>query len=95
MIPRQCLVNKLRDLGYVFVERTKRTELYRKKGGTHNVKAAGVSPIIVTVFLFYRSPRLTESEHSVMGRGQEFYSSNIPDDGSRERSPLPKHSQSG
>jgi hypothetical protein len=31
------LVNKLRELGYVFVERTKRTELYRKKGGTERI----------------------------------------------------------
>lgn len=37
MISRACLVNKLREIGYVFVMRTKRTELYRKKGGMHRI----------------------------------------------------------
>lgn len=31
------MVNKLREMDYVFVERTKRTELWRKKGGMHRV----------------------------------------------------------
>jgi hypothetical protein len=37
MIPRECFVNKLRELGYTFKDRRKTNELWRKKGGTHCV----------------------------------------------------------
>jgi hypothetical protein len=37
MLRKQYFVNKLRELGYTFKARQKRTELWRKKGGTHCV----------------------------------------------------------
>ena len=37
MIARTRFVSILRDLGYPFRERTKRTEIYRKLGGTHRI----------------------------------------------------------
>ena len=37
MIHRSHFVNKLRLLDYTFKARQKRTELYRRKGGTHYV----------------------------------------------------------
>ena len=36
-VPKQHFVNKLRELGYTFKGRQRRTELYRLKGGTHCV----------------------------------------------------------
>ena len=37
MIPRQHFVNKLRKLDYTYKAKQKRTELWRKRGGTHYV----------------------------------------------------------
>ena len=37
MIHRSHYVNKIRDLGYHFKSRQKRTELYRKQGETHRI----------------------------------------------------------
>ncbi len=37
MISRQCVVNKLREIGYSFKERKKRVEIWRKAGITHRV----------------------------------------------------------
>ena len=37
MIPRQHFVNKLRKLDYTYKTKQKRTELWRKRGGTHYV----------------------------------------------------------
>lgn len=37
MIPREAFINKLRDLGYSYKSRQKRTDLYRKQGGTEIV----------------------------------------------------------
>ena len=34
MIPRDSLINKLRALGYSYKDQQKRTDLYRKRGGT-------------------------------------------------------------
>lgn len=36
-ISRQCVVNKLREIGYSFKERRKCVEIWRKKGITHIV----------------------------------------------------------
>ncbi len=35
MIRRQTYINKLRDLGYTYKTHRKRTQLWRKVGGTH------------------------------------------------------------
>jgi hypothetical protein len=35
MVPRECFVNRIRDLGYTFKGQQKRTYLWRKRGGTH------------------------------------------------------------
>ncbi len=35
MIPRSHFINKIRALGYTFKTRQKRTQLWRKRGGTH------------------------------------------------------------
>lgn len=35
MILRQRFVNKLRELNYTYKTRQKRTELWRRRGGTH------------------------------------------------------------
>lgn len=35
MIPRSHFVNKIRELGYTFKTRQKRTQLWRRRGGTH------------------------------------------------------------
>jgi hypothetical protein len=35
MISRESFVNKIRELRYTYKSRQKRTELWRKKGGTH------------------------------------------------------------
>jgi hypothetical protein len=37
VIPRQHFVNKLRELDYTYKTKQKRTELWRKRGGTHYV----------------------------------------------------------
>ena len=37
MIPRQHFVNKLRELHYTYKTKQKRTELWRKRGGTHYI----------------------------------------------------------
>ncbi len=37
MIHRSQFISKLRELNYTYKTRQKRTELYRKKGGTHYV----------------------------------------------------------
>jgi hypothetical protein len=37
MISRQCLINKLREIGYSFKERKKCVEIWRKLGTTHIV----------------------------------------------------------
>ncbi|MBI3105476.1 MAG: hypothetical protein HYY95_07885 [Candidatus Rokubacteria bacterium] len=37
MIPRQHFVNKLRELNYTYKTKQKRTELWRKRGGTHYI----------------------------------------------------------
>jgi hypothetical protein len=37
VISKKHFINKLRELGYTFKDRQKRTELWRKKGGTHSV----------------------------------------------------------
>ena len=34
MIPRDSLINKLRALGYSYKDQQKRTDLYRRRGGT-------------------------------------------------------------
>jgi hypothetical protein len=36
-ISRQCVINKLRELGYSFHERKKRVEIWRRSGSTHRV----------------------------------------------------------
>lgn len=35
MIPKSRYINKIRELGYTFKDRQKRTELWRKQGGVH------------------------------------------------------------
>jgi hypothetical protein len=35
MLSRNSFINKIRELGYTFKTKQKRTELWRKKGGTH------------------------------------------------------------
>lgn len=37
MVRRQTFVNKLRELGYTYKTQQKRTDLWRKVGGTHFV----------------------------------------------------------
>lgn len=37
MIPKSHYVNKIRSLGYTFNSQQKRTDLWRKKGGTHYI----------------------------------------------------------
>ncbi len=37
MVPKQNFINKLRELGYYYKSTQKRTELWRKKGGTHHL----------------------------------------------------------
>lgn len=37
VISRQHFVNKIRSLGYVYKTRQKRTDLWRKTGGTHYI----------------------------------------------------------
>jgi hypothetical protein len=37
VISTRCVVNKLRELKYVFQDRRHRVDLWRKKGGTHCV----------------------------------------------------------
>lgn len=37
MIPRDTFINKLRSLGYVYKRRQKRTDQWRKSGGTHMI----------------------------------------------------------
>ena len=37
MISKSHFVNKLRDLGYTYKSRQKRTDMWRKRGGTHRV----------------------------------------------------------
>lgn len=37
MIPKSHYVNKLRSLNYTFKSRQKRTELWRRRGGTHYI----------------------------------------------------------
>jgi hypothetical protein len=37
MVPRQSFINKLRELGYYYKSKQKRTELWRKTGGTHRM----------------------------------------------------------
>ncbi len=39
VIRKSHYVNKIRSLNYVFKSKQKRTELYRKKGGTHYIPA--------------------------------------------------------
>lgn len=35
MVRRETFINKIRELGYTFKRPQKRTELWRKRGGTH------------------------------------------------------------
>jgi hypothetical protein len=35
MVQRQKFINKIRSLNYYFIGKQKRTELWRKRGGTH------------------------------------------------------------
>jgi hypothetical protein len=35
MVPRTTFINKIRELGYKYKSQQKRTQLYRKAGGTH------------------------------------------------------------
>ena len=35
MVQREKFINKIRSLKYYFIEKQKRTELWRKRGGTH------------------------------------------------------------
>lgn len=37
MVPRERLINKLRELNYTYADQTLRSQLWRKKGGTHHV----------------------------------------------------------
>jgi hypothetical protein len=37
MVHREAFINKIRELGYTYKSQQKRTQLYRKKGGTHRV----------------------------------------------------------
>jgi hypothetical protein len=37
MVTRESFINKLRELGYTYKRPQKRTELWRKRGGTHLV----------------------------------------------------------
>lgn len=37
MVHRDSYINKIRELGYVYKSQQKRTQLYRKKGGTHRI----------------------------------------------------------
>lgn len=37
MVPRERLINKLRELKYTFADQTDKSVLWRKKGGTHCV----------------------------------------------------------
>jgi hypothetical protein len=55
-ISRQCVVNKLRSLGYTFKERKKCVEIWRKPGITHRVlldTRRELSPLYVKKTLFY------------------------------------------
>jgi hypothetical protein len=40
MLKRQCVINKLREIGYSFSDRTKRVEMYKKDGGAQRVMIA-------------------------------------------------------
>jgi hypothetical protein len=35
MVPRICFINKIREVGYTYKTKQKRTTLWRKRGGTH------------------------------------------------------------
>lgn len=35
MVRREAFINKIRELNYTYKRRQKRTELWRKRGGTH------------------------------------------------------------
>ncbi len=35
MVPRQTFINKIHELGYTYKDQLKRTQLFRKRGGTH------------------------------------------------------------
>lgn len=37
MVPRERLINKLRELNYTYADQTDKSVLWRKKGGTHSV----------------------------------------------------------
>ena len=37
MVPRERLINKLRELNYTFSTQTLKSQLWRKRGGTHCV----------------------------------------------------------
>jgi hypothetical protein len=37
MVPRERLINKLRELNYTYVNQTDKSVLWRKRGGTHCV----------------------------------------------------------
>lgn len=37
MVTRTAFINKLRELRYYYKSKQKRTELYRKRGGTHHI----------------------------------------------------------
>ena len=37
MVPRQSFINKLREIGYYYKNKQKRTELWRRTGGTHRM----------------------------------------------------------
>lgn len=37
MIPRSHFISKIRELDYTFKTRQKRTQLWRKRGGTHRL----------------------------------------------------------
>lgn len=37
MIPRSHYINKIRELNYTYKSRQKRTDLWRKRGGTHYI----------------------------------------------------------
>ena len=37
MIRKEAFINKIRELGYTYKNRQKRTQLWRKKGGQHRM----------------------------------------------------------
>jgi hypothetical protein len=37
MVPRERLINKLRELNYTYADQTDKSVLWRKRGGTHCV----------------------------------------------------------